>query len=188
MVLLICCIAVGLTLISLSIILLVSRTDSAKDTDAEIQTELNPTERPTLPSSAPEQRIGGGVTVSGVSVAGLTREEAVELLQSQISNPYADKEVVIHVDGEAFHLTGETADVHWDVEKAVSTALRGVEGDISLELTMDSDRVMRSLQAFFEPLGGVYIPSGYWVEGETPDMEQLAEPCQTLVLNTGCPG
>lgn len=188
MVLLICCIAVGLTLISLSIILLVSRTDSAKDTDAEIQTELNPTERPTLPSSAPEQRIGGGVTVSGVSVAGLTREEAVELLQSQISNPYADKEVVIHVDGEAFHLTAEAADVHWDVEKAVSTALRGVEGDISLELTMDSDRVMRSLQAFFEPLGGVYIPSGYWVEGEMPDIEQLAEPCQTLVLNTGCPG
>lgn len=185
--LIICSIALALVLASLVLLILLPQNSSHSESHTALQTEPVSTEAPTV-ATAPEPQIAQGVTVSGVSVAGLTKEEAVERLENQISSPYADKEVVIHAEGESFRLTAQAAGVHWNVEKAVASALRGAEADIPLELTMDSDRVMTALREFFEPLGGVYIPSGYWVEGEMPDIQQLAEPCQTLVLNTGCPG
>ena len=192
LVLIVCCIALSLVLASL--VLLILKGSSHAEPPVVPQTEPVPTEAPTVPTEAPtvptesEPRISDGVTISGVSVAGMTKKEATEYLQEQISNPYAGKEVTIVVNEDTFPLSAETAGIRWNVEKAVTSALRGTEKDIPLELTMDSDRVLSELRAFLEPLGGAYIPSGYWLEGEAPDLELMTDPSQTLVINMGSTG
>ena len=186
-VLMICCIALALVVLSLVVLILVSKEPAAPEPTKILQAEPLPTEAATVPTES-EPRIGDGVTISGLSVSGMTKEEAVNYLREQISDPYAGKKVTIAVKEDSFSLSAEDAGIRWNIEKAVTTALRGAEKDIPLELTMDSDKVLSALQDDLEPLGGVYIPSGYWVEGEAPDLERMSPSSQTLVINTGSAG
>lgn len=187
LVLIICCIALTLVITSLIVLILVSDEPAPPESTKVLQAEPLPTEAPTAATES-EPRITDGVTISGLSVSGMTKEEAAEYLLEQIGSPFAGKEVTIAVKKDTLPLSAETAGIRWNIEKAVTAALRGTEKDIPLELTMDSDRVLSALQDFLEPLGGVYMPSGYWVEGEAPDLELLTEGSQTLVMSTGSAG
>ena len=186
--LVICCASVALVLTALLVLIsLPEKNPSTIEVVSTLPTQTLLTEPPTI-ATIPEQRIADGVTISGVSVSGMTKEEAIVYLQEEVPNPYTDKKIKILVNEQSLRLSGKDAGIRWNVDKAVNTALGGTEKEIQLELTMDTDQVIRKLQAFLSPLGGIYNPSGYWLEGDPPDLDQMTGSFQTLILNTGSAG
>ena len=136
----------------------------------------------------PKPKIPSGTTISGIYVGGMTQEQALSTLQRSVSHVHENEDMVLSAGEQTLRLTPEKSNVHWNLDKAVESALNGEEKDIPLELSLDRDAIMAELQRFFDSLGGVYMPSGYWMEGDAPDTVQMIGPCQTLVLNTGSAG
>lgn len=185
LVLLICCAAICITLAALIVLLLLP----SKSTESEpaVQDEQKTAES-LISAFLPTPKIASGVSVSGISVGGMTEQQAMDAVRLGVSDVHEQEDMVLTVGDEALRLAPDKTNVHWDIEAAISKALNGSEENIPLELTLDKDYVMDQLQQFFDSLGGVYVPSGYWLEGDAPDMEQQSGPCQTLVLNTGSAG
>lgn len=181
----VCCAVICIILLSLAAMLLLS--SKAVESAPMIQDEPAPTES-TAPVSMPESRIASGVSVSGIPVGGMTEEEAMEAIRLSVSDVYSQENMVLSVGEQTLTLTPDKTNIHWDIEKAVAEAMSGGKETVSLELTLDKDALMDALQQFFDSLGGIYVPSGYWLEGDAPDMEQQTGPCQTLVLNVGASG
>ena len=190
-VLLICCAAVGVVLLALISLLFLSKGSSQSPSEPVTQKESLPTQPASIstePTTLPEATIPDGVFISDVSVGGMTKEEALTLVAAAMPDVSGKEGVILSVGEHTLSLTAEKVDLHWALEKAVQSALYSGEKAISVELAVDRDAVTRELAAFFDPLGGVYIPSGYWVEGDPPDLQQQGQPNQTLVLNTGAAG
>lgn len=116
----------------------------------------------------------------------MTEEQAISAVRSSVSDAAEKEDLILSVGEETLRLSPQQSKVHWAIEEAVEAALKG--GKVSLELVMDKTAIMEALQDFFDSLGGVYVPSGYWLEGDDPDLEQMDGPCQTLVINTGSNG
>lgn len=166
------------------LLLLPSKSSEPENPVQEIQT---PSES-TIPDVLPDLKIAGGVAVSGISVGGMTAEEATDTIRLAVSDVYEKENMVLSVGEHTLTLSPDKTNVHWDIDKAVNEALTSGKESISLDLAVDKDRLMAELQEFYDSLGGVYIPSGYWLEGDTPNMDQQSGPCQTLVINIGSSG
>lgn len=179
------CAAVGIILLTLIVFLLLS----AKPEKAESSVLEEPVPSESQISTAlPEAKIAEGVSISGISVGGMTAEQAADAVRRAVSDTYEKEDMVLSIGEQELRLTADKTNVHWDIEKAVSKAQSSGEAQIPLELALDKDYVMDQLQSFFDSLGGVYVPSGYWLEGDSPDVEHQIGPCQTLVLNKGSAG
>ena len=174
-----------MVLIGLISLLLFSQ-DSAKTPVIEHQA---PTEESSLISVfLPKPKIPKGTFISGIPVGGMTEEEAIATVQSNVSHVHEKEDMFVIAGVETLQLSPEQTGVHWAVEEAVQAALEGGENNITLTLALDKTAIMESLEDFFESMGGIYVPSGYWLEGEVPDLDHPDGPCQTLVLNTGSKG
>lgn len=184
-VLMICCAAIGITLAALIALLILAQEPA--ESEARVQEEQSASESPAA-TPLPTQKIGSGVSISGISVGGMTAEQAIDAVRLAVSDVHEKENMVLTVGEETLTLTPDQTKIHWDIEKAVNDALGDGKANVSLELTLDEDFVMEQLHQFFDSLGGVYVPSGYWLDGDSPDMEQQIGPCQTLVLNTGSSG
>ena len=152
-----------------------------------VQKEPEPTSS-FISAFLPKPKIPSGTTISGIYVGGMTQEQALNTLQRSVSHVHENEDMVLSAGDRTLRLTPEKSNVHWNLDKAVESALNGEEKDIPLELSLDRDAIMAELQRFFDSLGGVYMPSGYCMEGDAPDTVQMIGPCQTLVLNTGSAG
>lgn len=173
------CLAAAIILMVLILILLLPKGDVTPEIQEPIETETAPPSLPTEPP-ATEPVISASATIAGIPVEGRTRQQALDALRTALGEYPADASVELSAAGETLAITAEQAKVGRNFEKAVDAALGGTSGEIDLELTMDAESVMNALTPFFASLGGVYSPSGYWLEGEAPQ--------QTLVINTGTPG
>ena len=136
----------------------------------------------------PKPKIPKGTAISGIPVGGMTEEQAISAVRSSVSDVHEKEDMVVNAGEGTLRLSPEKTGVHWAVEEAVKAALSSEEKNVSLELAMDKTAIMEALQDFFDSLGGIYVPSGYWLEGEAPDLDQMDGSCQTLVLNTGSEG
>ena len=136
----------------------------------------------------PKPKIPGGTAISGIPVGGMTAEQATSSVQNSVSDVYEKQNMVIIAGEKELRLSPQMTNVHWAIEDAVSSALNGDGQNVPLELALDKEAIMEELQRFFDSLGGVYVPSGYWLEGDAPDTEQMSGSCQTLVLNAGSKG
>ena len=182
----ICCAAMAIILIVLLVLILLPKRTLETQVSEPIVSEHTPHEATIPPTTEPV--ITATATISGISVEGMTKQQAMDAVRKAVSEYESQTAVTLSAGGQTMTLTAEEAGVHWDIEKAVSAACSGTSGIISLELTMDKDAVMDALHNFFDTLGGVYVPSGYWLEGEAPDIQQLSEIHQTLVINPGSAG
>ena len=139
-VLLICCAAVGVVLLALISLLLLSKSPTQSPSEPVSQKESLPTQTasiPTEPTTMPEATIPDGVFISDVSVGGMTKEEALTAVGAAMPDVSGKENVILSVDDQTLCLTAEKAKVHWDLEKAVQSALYSGEKSISVELAMD---------------------------------------------------
>lgn len=185
MILIICCAAIAAVLIGLIFLLLLPKSSTQEPVMPAVQEEST---EPTSLISAflPKPKIPKGTSISGIPVGGMTEEQAISAVRSSVSDAAEKEDLILSVGEETLRLSPQQSKVHWAIEEAVEAALKG--GKVSLELVMDKTAIMEALQDFFDSLGGVYVPSGYWLEGDAPNLEQMDGPCQTLVINTGSKG
>lgn len=186
-VLLICCAAAALVLVGLLTLLFLPQKDSPHVPEQSNTPKTEPTES-LLSVFLPKPKIPTGTAISGIPVGGMTEEEAIRTVSGSISRAQEQQTMVISANGKEFRLAPEETKIHWAVEEAVSEAMKGEKSNVTLELMMDRDALLEKLEAFFDSLGGVYVPSGYWLEGDGPDPQLMTGPCQTLVLNSGSQG
>lgn len=139
------------------------------------------------PTAATEATIPQGVSIGEVSVGGMTEAKAMDAVSAAAPALSEQEDMVISLDAHTFSISPETA-LRWDVAQAVRTALGGTQATIPLSPVVDADAVKQALLTFYDSLGGIYIPSGYWLEGEAPNMDDAAGACQTLVINQGAAG
>lgn len=183
MILAICCTAIGIIFIALILLLLLP----SKTSEYPVLKNQAPSES-TIPVILPDPKIASGVFVSGIPVEEMTAEEAADAIRLAASDVYEKENMVLSIGEQTLTLTPEKINIHWDIEKAVNEALNSGKKSVSLNLALDKSRLMAELQAFFDSLGGVYTPSGYWLEGNAPNMETQTGPCQALVINVGSSG
>lgn len=174
------CVTLG---ILLAAVLLLFRTPGSEKSDGQPENEPS-----ILSVFTPKPRIADSVAISGIPVGGMTEQEAVTYLQSNVPNQVEKQDMQLTAEGKTLTLSPEKTLVHWDIESAVKKALDGEETNVSLELAVDQTFILEALHQFFGSLGGVYSASGCWLEGDAPNLETLTDPCQTLVLTKGSAG
>lgn len=137
-----------------------------------------------FPERAP--RIPKGTTISGVSVGGMKREDAIDALKASVPDSYTQENILINFGEYRLSLSPLITGVHWKYEEAVAAAMAGTNAEV--ELVMDKSATQKELKTFFDSHGGIYSPSGFWLEGEMPDLSLPESECQTLVLSVGASG
>ncbi len=142
----------------------------------------------TEPTAAAEAVIPDGVTIAGVSVGGMTAAQAADAVKASVTDPFENESMVITIGGGSFTISPGNAAAVLDISAAVSTALSGTETEIPLSVSVDKSAVESQLRSFYDTLGGIYVPSGYYLAGDAPDMDTQEGECQTLVLNQGTAG
>ena len=174
----------GVLLLLISVLLLLP---SGKESKVETEEEgVSPAISIPIFSSKP--KIPNGIQIAGIDVGGLTEEKAVQLLESSLSNQCENQDMIVTYGGKTLKLTPEITQAHWDVESAVNAALKGINSEVDVSFVVNKKQVREKLTAFFDSFGGIYAPSGYWLEGEMPDLDEEGGTCQTLVLNPGSSG
>ena len=178
------CIVIGLLLIlTLALLLFPTR----KQAELNVSQMQQPAEV-TAPTPPPETRIASDITIAGISVGGMTEQEALAAVHAEVEDIYQAESMTVTIDDRRFILSPTVSMAHLDIEAAVQAALnRGTSSD-SLVLSLDREAVQEALTEFYNDLGGVYTPSGYWLEGDVPNIEQKEGDCQTLALNRGSSG
>ena len=182
------CIAVALLLILvIALLLLPTPEKNPQPTTPPVPTP-QPIATETQPAPKAEPKIAKGVTIGGISVGKMTREQAIEAVNDSLDDIYQKENMVISLGDDTLTLTPSQSGAHLDVEAAVDAALNGQGTEITPKLSLDMERIEAALRSFYNRLGGIYTPSGYWLEGEAPDVITQEGTCQTLVINQGSAG
>ena len=146
------CIVIGLLLI-LTLALLLFPT--GKQAELNVSQMQQPAEV-TAPTPPPETRIASGVTIAGISVGGMTEQEALAAVHAEVEDIYQAESMTVTIDDRRFILSPTVSMAHLDIEAAVQAALnRGTSSD-SLVLSLDREAVQETLAEFYNDLGGVY--------------------------------
>lgn len=187
------CIAVGLLLVLVLVLFLLPTPEKTPQT--ALPTETKPAQSSQIPqasteppTAAPEEKIPEGVTVAGVSVGGMTASEAIKAVNNAIEDPYQKETMTVTLGESQLLLSPAQSGAHLDIEKAVQEAMHSAEAAITPQLSLDWDSIQQELEQFYDQLGGIYSPSGYWLEGAAPDIDSKTGTCQALVISSGAKG
>lgn len=182
------CIAIGLLLILVIFLLLLPTPEKNPQPTVPPATTPQPIATETQPAPKDEPKIAKGVTIGGISVGKMTREQAIQAVNDSLDDIYQKENMVISLGDDTLTLTPAQSGARLDVEAAVDAALNGQGTEITPKLSLDMERIEAALRSFYNRLGGIYTPSGYWLEGEAPDVITQEGTCQTLVINQGSAG
>ena len=152
------------------------------------------------------------VTVAGVNLGGMTREQAVETLHAATDLTYTNLDMVVVLPDTTITLTpmqtGAALDVNAAVEaaydygrtgslserRAAKATVQAGEYHIGLlpYLILNTDYIRQELDAYGASFNSTYSDSSWKLEGDMPALEgekfDIEAPCQTLLLNAGSPG
>lgn len=154
------------------------------------------------------------VTIAGVNLGGMTKEEAITAVHRATDLTYTSENMVIHLPDTTLELspadTGANLDVEAAVDEAYNYGRTGTKAEreqakanalvsehpIALlnYLNLDLDFIRRQLDDYASRFNSTFIPSSVTVEGEKPELNAAKEsfdadaPGQTLVLVLGQPG
>ncbi len=165
-----------------------------------------------LGTLADDGKILSNVTVAGVNLGGMTKEEAIRALTNATSDTYTVKDMVVELPNDTLTLPAAQTGAALNIEAAVETAYEyGRVGSLSERreakekaksqpyniallpyLTLNTTYIRAELESYINDFNSTYEPSGYSFRGEIPPLEaeqyDPATPCQTLMLNPGTPG
>lgn len=152
------------------------------------------------------------VTVAGVNLGGMTKQEATRALYNATAYTYTGQDMVVELPEGTVVLTAANTGAVLDVEAAVEAAYNyGREGSMSDRraakekvqtqphyigvlpyLNLDTAYIRGQLESYVEEFNSAYIPSGYYLNGEMPALNaedyDPNTPCQMLLLQVGNPG
>ena len=165
-----------------------------------------------LDSVLDDGKILNNVTVAGVNLGGMTKEEATRALYNATAYTYTGENMVVELPEGTVVLTPADTGAALDVEAAVNAAYdygrvgslserRTAKEKIQSEahhigvlpyLTLNTSHIRSQLEAYVETFNSTYIPSGYSLKGDMPALNaedyDPNTPCQMLFLEVGNPG
>ncbi|WP_168190172.1 VanW family protein [Caloramator sp. E03] len=78
-----------------------------------------------------QERIYEGISVNGVNVGGMTKEEAKKVIEEKFNKEIKNKKINIYYENNKFVIDYKTLKAHYDVDKAVDEAFKyGKDGNI----------------------------------------------------------
>lgn len=128
------------------------------------------------------EKIISGVTIKGIEVSGLTKEEAMAKLET-IYSEKLEKDLKVKYDEYESELNPTLMEVKYDIEKAVNEAyLLGKDGnifinnykilstliqkkDINVDMTLNEEVTKQTINDMGQNLPGIMLESSYTVEG-----------------------
>ena len=162
------------------------------------------------PSDLQDGYIMEGVTVAGVKIGGLTKEDALAAVRAATADTYTKTPMTVEILDETIILSPELTGIRLDAEAAVEAAYTlgrdiskaeyqalkvqamttGIHTDISSCLTLKEADLRAILGKLCKAYtDSVLVHSSYEIIGEAPDLaaEELPEQLQTLVVTIGTP-
>lgn len=151
-----------------------------------------------------------GVSVAGVDVGGMTKEDALRAVELAVSNTYSTTPMVVQILNDTVTLAPEDTGVSLNAQAAIEAAYAvgrdisrqeyqalkleamtvGIDADISSCLSINADALRAILaERYVGYTDSALVQSTYEVVGELPDLaaEELPEELQKLVINIGTP-
>lgn len=160
-------------------------------------------------SSLEDGIIMNGVSIAGVDVGGMTKEDARSALNLAIGDSYSEKPMVITILDETVELTPELTGVSFDYDAAIEAAYAlgrgysrserqaqqleaatsGIQVDMLECLNLDTEVLYAALQSLCKDFGSTLTQTTYEITGAAPDLSSEEEPTelQTLVITMGTP-
>lgn len=136
-----------------------------------------------------------GMSIAGVPVGGLNKEEAISVVSEIAVQTYATRSMGIQIGDKTFSISPSESNVQLDVTAAVKAAFsnKDISGalDISPYLSIQEDNIRNFLKEIQQTyFSSEFSESSYELIGQQPSLDSLPEDGegQTLVLNIGTPG
>ena len=157
-------------------------------------------------------KILNNVTVAGVHVGGMTREEAENAVKNAVGSSFSDTDMVVKMPEETIRLTPADTGANLDITAAVKAAYEygrtGTDAERQAAyqasqtgnhtvgllpfLNLDQQFVRQALETYGQTHGSTLTQSAYEMDGVMPELAQEKfdekAPCQTLVITIGTPG
>lgn len=153
--------------------------------------------------------IMNNVSIAGVNVGGMTKEEAVSALRLTVADSYTQNPMVVIIADQQVTLTPELTEVTLDVESAVETAYAlgrtgnrsqqkeeqllasttGITVDIRECLYVNTDAISAYLETLNLSSNSEVVQTTWEIAGEIPDLTTEEAPLQmhTLLIHKGIP-
>ena len=155
-------------------------------------------------------RILSNVTIAGVDVSNMTKEEAVSALNEAIASTYTQQDMTIHVHKDTHVITPAMSAAQLDVEAAVEDAYNfgrqgfyfqmmseqkqaeavGYHIGAGKHLKLDLDSIRSQIDSISQLYNQQVTDSKYQLDGSKPDLEGDITDAKTqvLTLTIGTPG
>lgn len=150
------------------------------------------------------------VTVAGVDVGSMTRQEAADAI-SAAGNSYGSSDMTVVMGRDKIILAAAQTNASLNISEAVEAAYaygrtgsttqrqqdyRQTQQDSGVAITaglhVNTDYIRSTVSSYLDSICGEYVPSGYTLEGTRPALDadgyDPSVPCQNLVLTVGHPG
>ncbi len=143
------------------------------------------------------QVIASNLSIAGVNVTGMTRDEAETAVGKAFSQLYTATPMTVEVDGQTLLLTPDISDVRLDVSAAVNAAVGYHHAsfhvqalDITDYISVDTEAIMAQLRQLSSHFDSTLTQSTYRIEGAAPESTNAIDEtvAQSLVITKGRPG
>ena len=141
--------------------------------------------------------ISANISIAGVAVQGMTREEAAEAIEEAFLLSHRGKQMVVKLGDETIALTADVTNVHLDTDALTKAAAQIADQYPQQEVfpfadyvQMDKDAVMAILQAATDKLQSTLVQTSYVVTGQAPESYAQVDEAvqQKITINVGTPG
>ncbi len=144
----------------------------------------------------PFGKIMENVTVAGVDVGGMSKEDAVAAVTAAVGDSYTTTTMEVTLGDDTISLSPALTGAVFDAEKAVETAYNygrsgsysnrkaeqkqaaesGIQTDLSESLTLQEDAIRQELEKLGDKYSTPLVQTTYEVKGERPALEELPAP------------
>ena len=144
------------------------------------------------------QPITANVSIAGVDLQGVTREDAEAKINATLMNEYTFNSMSVILDDHTIRIPSSVANITLDVPAAVDAAIRCQQAgeetqplDLSAYMTINKDGIMQELAPLLEFYTSTLTQHTYEIVGDAP--VEVTKPDETtilqqLVITTGTPG
>ena len=150
------------------------------------------------------------ISILGISLGGMSEEDAVIHLQNTFNNEYCANRMVVSMYGQKIEIPAKKVGLHLDAASVVEAAyglgrtgtqanrklqqMQAMTSGIQMEpeqyLTMDTDALHQELSILFDLFPTEPVDSSWELSGERPDLSSESQPEteQKLIVKIGTPG
>lgn len=141
--------------------------------------------------------IEANVTVAGVAVQGMTKEEAADAVREAFLLSHRGKQMVIKLGDETITLNSDLTNVQLDADELIKAVAKvsakssqAEEFSLAGYVSMNKDAVMPVLQEVTDKLQSTLVQSTYEVTGTAPEAfdKPNEESKQKITITMGTPG